>query len=846
MDSITRKLDDKIIEYEFAEKTTDIACFNKIKLDYFLMLTIAVAWDLKKKKMNERTINNITKCLHRPVTGRLIRIIESELALDKRIVKIFDTYKDERNYRFGHTTFDEHEASKLNAECKKCWESLMKLSPIEDKESDLVRKLYQEENDFYYIASVKHNGDMLVKQFGNKNGSLKFSNLIIKANMANKENDVKEGDLYIFIDGQYIKVSPFIQYNEKEELFLMLMDVETSPSLAFKMAYVYRTQYANESGMYLDNFPNELIQYYSAENTEKNSNGLFLNHFSQYDLFEQEYFKDVHLDVQDKLDSFISGNMSYGAVRGVGGVGKTSVVFMWINRMINNEKGILDKIRQKFKIRRIIFLSAKTRIYSREINEDSLSNFYEIKSDVGDYYDIVEAVYSILQPQEKDITDFGIKENYIKNYSVQSRAVLIIIDDYESLSQKSRDKVQILKDSLNPNAIKMLITTRFASKESKDIIVEKLSIEDCARMTDYIFESREWEKDLSKMEMHNLTGGLPLLIWYAKAFFVSRQLTSQQLKSRFKGPAEGLEGYLFDNFVQCFDDTFVKNFLMVVTRYYELHNSLQISKEIAILLCLAEPKEYKIEDEEFYFRELVDLKLISINKSSNVINYSPLMTYMDKTTKRQEPKEEYQEDSLKVVINLDEENEKDLYAVIKAADSLENETACRILERVINFCQDDEAVKSLALSKIFSLADNKLLLYEENEHAFQNNMVLIDVLLDYLLKNKSALKVRYEIVRDFVKGISVFLKKQDNVEHVSSMAVELITELLSQSFEEFDYEKIKKSELEGRIPLLCGLVADLLSKITRQDEKEKYRKDVNNLLDDNSTLCGDYILEYKV
>lgn len=845
MDSITRELDNKILKYEFDGKFTDVACFNKIRMDYFLMLTIAATWDLKKSSMSDESINTVMTCLQRPETGKLIRLIDSGLSLDKSIVEIFDIYKEGRNLRFGHTTFDEFEAKRLNSECEQCWEALMRLSTINDKDSDIIRKLYQEENDFYYIASVKQSGDMLVRQFGNKNGFTKFSQIAMKARMSNKDNSISEGDLFISVDGKYIKVSPFIQYNDKEELFMMLMDIETSP-LAFKMAYVYRTQYASESVKFLDEFPKDLKPYFPEETKKIGKNGISLNRFSQYELFEQDYYSGVHVDVQEQLDRFISGNMAYGAVRGVGGVGKTSAVFMWMNRILNNENGVLDQIRQKFNLRRIIFLSAKTRIYSREINEENLSNFYEIESDVCNYRDIVEAVYAVFHPQEKQGTVFEDKVDYIKNYSNQSHAILIIIDDYESLPQKSRDKIQLLKDSLNPKLIKMLITTRFASKESKDIIVERLPEQDCANMTDYIFESAKWRSDLSSSEMHSLTGGLPLLIWYAKAYFKMGQLTSKRLKSEFSGPAEGLEGYLYDNFVQCFDDPFAKNFLMIVTRYYELHNTLQISKKIAIFLCMAEPKEYKTEDEEFYFRELVDLKLISINQSTNAIDFSPLMTYMDKTTKRQDPKELYQEDSLKVLTHLYEANYKDLYAVINSAEFLEDETKCRILERVVAFSQDDEEVKDLAISKIFALTDAKLKLYEENEHVFQNSPILIKAMMNYLLDNKLAISGNYEIVRDFIKSVSVAIEEQESVEQISSKGVELTEELLSQSLDERDNENITNPELEVRTQLLSGVISDFFSKISDPDKKKKYKDEINTLIEDISIFCGTDILQYQI
>ena len=688
MDYITRELDNLIERYDFERRTTDVACYNKIKLDYYLMLTIAVTWDIYMSSMDELVINKVVQGLHRPETGKLIRLLDSDLKLNKAIVDVFDRYKEGRNLRFGHTTFDVYEAKTFNEECKHCWNLLLELKRLTNKKDDTLRKLYQEDNDFYYIASLNQNGDMLVQQFGNKNRVVRFSQIDMQARLFNKNNDIHVGDLFILVEDKYIKVSPFISFNDNEKLFMMLMDIETSP-LAFKMAYVYRTEYASDSVKYLDEFPRELKEYFPEEVGKLRKNGISLNRFSQYDLFEQEYYKGIHGKVQKQLDQFIVGNMAYGAVRGVGGVGKTSAVFMWMNRILNNEDNILKDIRSAFNLKQIIFLSAKTKIYSRDLNKENLSNFYEIESDVHNYKEVVETIYAILHSNDKTDIPFEDKVTWIKDYSNVSHGILIIIDDYESLPARSRDRLQSLKDSLRPNVIKMLITTRFSSKESKDIIVERLDEKDCSNMTDHIFDSQKWRDDITTSEMHSLTGGLPLLIWYAKAFFKMGQLSSKRLKSNFTGPAEGLEGYLYDNFVQCFEDVFSKNFLMIATRYYHLHNVLQISKKIALFLCLKEPREYKSENEEFYFKELIDLKLISINKSTETVDFSPLMTYMDKSTKKQEPNEQYQDDALKILTQLDEVNYPGLDAVIESAEYLEDEAKRRILKRVVDFSLHD-------------------------------------------------------------------------------------------------------------------------------------------------------------
>lgn|GEM_PF-2456021 len=834
MDCIIKELDNKIFQFNFEDKKTDKACFNKIKMDYLLLLTLAACWDIKANQLSDEEKKLFLSAFQRPQTGDLIRLIDSTARIDKSIIKIFDLYKEGRNSLFGHTTFDEYEAQRLNHECEQCWDALIHLSSINEPDSDFIRKFYQEENDFYYISNIKENGNMLVKQFGAKTEFKEFSQIMMKSRLLNKSNAIKKGDLFLLVDKTYIKISPFIQYNDIEELFMLVMDIESNP-LQFKMAYVFRTGYAKDSVKYLDEFPIELKGFFPENNKKSTKNGLHINTFSQFDLFNQEYYKDVNINLQNQLTNFITGNMAYGAIRGVGGVGKTSLVFMWLNRILNNEDNILDSIREKFKLKRIIFLSAKTKIYSREINEDNLSNFYELSSDIQDYYTFIDSVYSLLQNKVKETTQFHDKEFFLKNYKISSNGLLIIIDDYESLPLDSRKKIQKFKDSLDPTSIKLLITTRFISMESKDIVVSALNTQDCAKMADYIFETNKWRNDLSIEEFHKLTGGLPLLIWYAKAHYNMGQLTTKKLKEKFSGPEEGLDLYLYNNFEQCFENNFTRNFLMIASRYYELHNILQISKKTIIFLCLENPRDYKPEEEEFYLRELNDLKLISINQTTNSIDFSPLMNYMDKSANKPQPYLEDQEDSLEVLVNLKEETYKDLEGVIHSAQYLDNAAKHRLLQRIILFSYDDDKIRNLAIGHIFDLTEDKLLLYKENERIFLNDIKLIEQLLHYL-NDKNIINLdNQKTIVNFVKSISIKIGQSTELQVMASQLLDIIYHLLVFVLEQREKETITNLELTNQSQALINIVKDVVSISNDQNE---YINKFKNIIDSISIYGG--------
>ena len=273
-------------------------------------------------------------------------------------------------------------------------------------------------------------------------------------------------------------------------------------------------------------------------------------------------------------------------------------------------------------------------------------------------------------------------------------------------------------------------------------------------------------------------------------------------------------------------------------RYYKLHQTLQISKKIAVFLCLENLKEYKPEDDEFYFMELMDLKLISINQSTGSIDFSPLMTYMDQSANTQEPTEQYQKDNMKVLTQLDEEKYNGLFAVIESAEYLDNETKCRILERVIEIAKNDIELKTHSLRKIFAISDDKLKFYYENTQLFQSNETLIKALLNYFIDNPKEATANYEISRDFLKSISVTIEKKDDTESIAYKGIEVVDNLLADSLEKREAEVITNYELESRAQLLRNIAFRFINRIKENsDIKQDCIEYINIRLEDIGIYC---------
>ena len=859
MNYIINELEKKVDISRFYENNTNVALYNKIKLDYLLILTIACAWDIRKSdpNVNEDFFKRLAQVFKRPLTGELIGLMQ-KLDIDSKIIHIFDCYKDSRNQHFGHCILNDHMITVFMNDGIHNLAQLAQLSL--ENENAILQKLFIQDNDLYYIKEIR-NGKMLVFQYTKDSyRTLSFPINEMKARLYNKNNSIDSGDLFIRIDDFFIKVSPFLNYMEEENDFALIQMIDESP-LSFKMSLFFtpirQNKEEDEDVVFVpkDPFPKEFLPYFNNEDKDKLPaiNGIYINRFSQHNIFEKEKYYDIHLSVLDELDKFVVGHNAYGSIRGVGGVGKTSCVYMWLRRLRDNAD-IITNIRKNFNLRNIIFLSAKTKIYVRTIDDsNNLTNFYDINSDVSSYEDIIDAIYNFFVSKNDRKKEFKDREKFvIKKASKLNKSgstTLVIIDDYESLSIEDRYKIQKLKNYFDPKCMKLLITTRFSTKESIDIIVERLDERSCEELTTCIFETSDWKHKITPKEMHELTGGIPLLIWYAKSSYNIGMLSTQHLKGPFDRPNRGISNYLYDNFIDGFEEEFSKNFIMLATRFYKLHHILQISKRNAIFLCLPEPQEYKIEDEEHYFDELLSLKIISINQTSGMIDFSPLLTYIEKYNKEHVIEKQYMKDNMELIVNFDEVQYDENHSLLNAIEHLEIKTKENVLNRLVLFTNYDLELKSMALERVFHLTNNKIQLYKDNQTLFQNNSILISGFLNYLLNDFSGNynMEHYKLIKQFIFSIHNNIEStEDAIRH---QCIKIIINELNWLYNAKLNMRIRNNELYEEIKALGPLAVDFsisLLDVLTNEEFKKIKSEMNDVMENIGIYtdeANNYLLE---
>lgn len=846
MDIVIRELNSKISMSKVRGNETDMYLYQKIKMDYYLMLTLAAALDMRCHAEDaEKLTQTVISKLHEPTIGALIVTLSGEynpekkcytniLHLDESLIKLFKEYGKERNAKFGHNNLDPVLAKEIGQICIKIEKEFQNLPQIlQDDVSNFIRCIFCEDYAFHYVDKVDGSEVVVAVLDTAAPTWTKYPVNNLKARLY-RQNEICAGDLFLYMQGYYVKVSPFIRYDQEKEMFQMLLDIESLPNkykpeyYQFKMAYVFRKPHAEEETLYPfgEGLPREIAPF--LKNHRKYA--VLLNDFQQKELLEEQYYSsNISQDVQKQLDEFICGRVASKAVYGTGGVGKTSIIFMWIRKMLNNEDHILQKIKEEgsgFELKRIIFMSAKKELYLREANQD-FQTFEKMESDISSYKDIINYVYREIKPNDTTAS-FERKERFLKD---QLKNCLLIVDDFESLSTTDQEKVKNLKEKLDFRRVKLLLTTRNDTFEH--IAVCHLDQEGCAKMTDHIFGEKDWRNSLTENELYQMTGGVPVIIWYAKSLYSMGNLNSKIIHDKFNGRDRKLDEYLFENFLQSFKKPFTKNIIRNVTQYYEQQSRLEISREILIFLCLSNIKDYRKEDEkEEYFRGLLELHYITIPDSEKIVDFSPLMTYIEKSSYREKPEELYQKDASAVLDHLNEKKYDSLSAVLEASKKLTKEPKIRVLERILHFSLSSDTVKETALLELFAEKADKLAIYEQYKQKFQSVPGLIQAFIAYITEEQSVLK-NQELVYEFLHSVTVTMLSEtpeQASQDVLDKIMQFIPEELLCLYRMREDEELKNSDLLKYSKKFTEEIAVALLPLLPKNKQKEAKESINQAI----------------
>ena len=122
----------------------------------------------------------------------------------------------------------------------------------------------------------------------------------------------REINIDIFRNAASTRKRPIIAGSLKHFVELIQINGGTIRSDPVDFNFVSHPLIIDENKTDIPNVFRRVLGFFPEETKKLGKNGIALNRFSQYELFEQEYYKGIHKGVQTQLDHFIMGNMAYG------------------------------------------------------------------------------------------------------------------------------------------------------------------------------------------------------------------------------------------------------------------------------------------------------------------------------------------------------------------------------------------------------------------------------------------------------------------------------------------------------------------------------------------------------
>jgi len=337
----------------------------------------------------------------------------------------------------------------------------------------------------------------------------------------------------------------------------------------------------------------------SSGKKRKSSNGTILN------VFDNNYNKYIDLGIKKRIIDFLTKTQHSvsATIWGHGGVGKTATI-----------QYICEELSQSYqkKFDYIIFLSAKDRTYNYH-----LGTVQELSDSITTLEEIVRNINAIM------FDDPAVDLKQIKDFKGQ---LLLIIDDYETLSPEEKEKVVEFIRNLNPNHHRMIVTTRAYLKIGDEIQTNELDEEQTQSFFTRILENdfsslpvENYKKKISEGDnakrLHFITSGRPLFIFQFAHTLIQHDLESA-LKTDIKNTQEAIDflyGRIYNYLSKTAKDLFVAISLLVTEK--DLSNLVNKLKYILNL---------ESSDESFNsaLQELIKLKILEIKEDGFFIVYS--------------------------------------------------------------------------------------------------------------------------------------------------------------------------------------------------------------------------------
>ncbi len=747
-DYITNKIDNKISILKGLGDLEKSKIHYQAKFEYFLIHMMSYLWNKNIDKVDVGNKQYVINTIMKPSIGSIISTartldIENEVFGNRKMKTFYqaiDEYPKLRNQRIGHGYLYEDATEEY-------------IGIFEDLFSKFETDKKSYFNEKFDIIQVL--------QFDNGIYSgVKYSHSLETAfwSCPKEVSSFKVNDVYTFSDNYgYQRISPYISIDNDN--FYVFCSVEEKLTGRVKYNQLLKTGQFSKDIKEFSSFT-----AYSDSLKKRTTNDTIIT------IYEPNFKKYIEVGITDQIKKFVTKNKSsvFGTIWGHGGVGKTSAVQNFCERLGRSEVKRFDYI---------IFLSAKDRFY----------NYYkgkieELNTAISSLEDIINLTNKVM------FDDESFEINKILDYQGK---VLFIIDDFESFVKVEKEKIIDFIKKLNINHHKVIITTRSATlitgeeiqaneldeEQTKIFFIQALENE----VPGFQIKKREINKHINKI--WQITSGRPLFILQF-AILLGQKGTFQGIIEIDISNQEEARKFLYD---RIYDYLSIKgkNMFLAIGLLANKEDLTGVISRLRFLMGL----EGDTNDEEFeaIFSELTKLKLVLRENNDLFKVYSKdVLSMMD-----------FHYDNKGIEFNPDISNRyklisdskaKDLdYAMLEVADSKritspEGEVT-GLYRRIINREQTSNEVRIKAFVNysqyLFSFKENtektlKLCKDYRNKFDFKNNGIFNYLYAKYLWVEGS-----YRNRQKSIKILRAYLSKSPNIS--TSRYLEIISSLMTYS-----------------------------------------------------------------
>ncbi len=732
MDYITKKIGEKSKLNAFTGNYRDAATQEQSRLEYVLLLMLAYLWNRNISRLDDDARLSCYQGVVRPSIGSIVNIartldIDGEIFGGKKLKKFRDKinqYPALRNESIGHGyTFDDN-AEKLFADFSSLYGAIN-----EDGPSFLVSEV-----DIISVIASDDNASKAIRYRSNG----EYSPCSISKGVANLSSKA----IYLYHDGQYNKISPFIKIDEIDDfyIFSFLEDKLASRAVFNQLIKTNRKYFA------VDELVGGSLEI--DETRVKAPNGTIINSF------ENNYKKYIDTSIVKRLVRFLKESTStvFSTVWGHGGVGKTASIQRVCEFLLSEEKKTFDYI---------AFVSAKDRKFNYHTGA-----IERITGGVDSYDSAIRYInriaFSSDSADSSEIIGFQGK-------------MLIIIDDYETFNSVEKVKILDFIKSLDIRHHKVVITTRAASNiTGEEIEVEELSPSESLSFFDSVLENelsidpslykKGKNVDFLAESIHRLTSGRPLFIFQSALVYGESGSIQAMLESHVNTGKNAIE-FLYGRIIEYLSPNARKLFgaMGLLTSDGDLSNLL--SKLQYILNMEKDDQGF-----EKAVEELVKLKIITVAEGKYFKVYSSEIVIL--------MKQSFQDDgsvtSRLQLVGRDKNLDNNLSLLDDADNSRLTKKSSEVIQKYRAIVARRATPADIKIQALINLAqylventgsyDEGIAILEDNQHLYNTSPKFVKTYATYLWRGDKSEKLKAINLVSNLLRLDGFIEKSEKLD----------------------------------------------------------------------------------